>query len=130
MTEKVPNFGFGPEQVDVPTEFRLSDHAILAGITICSAARDGENTPTTTLRRGLVLGKITASGKYAQYSDAATDGTGVAAGILVHEVDLLGSYTSAHDATGLMLVHGYVNESALIGIDANGKADLKHVIFG
>jgi hypothetical protein len=130
MVDRLPNFGLGTEQIDVPTEFRLSDHAILVGITIGSTARDGENTPTTTLRRGLVMGKITASGKYAQYSDAATDGTGVAAGILVHEADLLGPYASAHDATGLILVHGYVKESALIGIDANGKADMKHVMFG
>ena len=65
-----------------------------------------------------------------QYSGAATNGTGTAAGILVHEVDLLGPYASAQDATGLMLVHGYVKESVVIGLDENGKADLKHVIFG
>ena len=130
MSDRVPNFGVGTEQVDTPTEFRLSDHGILVGVTIASTARDSGNTPTTTLRRGLVVGKITASGKYAQYSGAATNGTGTAAGILVHEVDLLGPYASAQDATGLMLVHGYVKESVCIGLDEDGKADLKHILVG
>ena len=130
MSERLPNFGLGTEKTDTPTEFRLSDHGILVGITIAAAVRDSGSTPTTTLRRGLVVGKITASGKFAQYSNAATDGTGTAAGILVHEVDLLGPYASAQDATGLILVHGYVKESVCIGLDEDGKADLKHVIFG
>ena len=130
MSERLPNFGVGAEKTDTPTEFRLSDHGILVGVTIAAEARDSGNTPTTTLRRGLVVGKITASGKYAQYDNTATDGTGEAAGILVHEVDLLGPYAAAADATGLILVHGYVKESVCIGLDEDGKADLKHVIFG
>lgn len=130
MAQGLSNFGLGTEKTDTPREFRLSDHAILTGITIASTARDSGNTPTTTLRRGLVMGKITSSGKYAQYNDAATDGTGVAAGILTHEVDLVGPETTPQDGTGLLLVHGHVKESVLIGLDENGKADLKHIIFG
>lgn len=36
----------------------------------------------TTLKAGQVLGKITASGKYVPYANAAADGSEVAAGIL------------------------------------------------
>lgn len=40
-----------------------------------------------SLIAGTVLGKITASGKYKPYDNDATDGSEVAAGILVYDVD-------------------------------------------
>lgn len=39
-----------------------------------------------TLEPGLVLGQISASGKYVPYDNAATDGSGVAAGVLVNKL--------------------------------------------
>ncbi len=45
-----------------------------------------------------VVGKITATGKYAQYDNAAADGTQTAAGILVGAVDASGA-----DQLGLLL---------------------------
>ena len=123
--------GYGPLRENQPTEFRLSDHGRDAdvGITIDQGARDAGNTPQTTLRKGLILGKVTATGKYAQYDDLASDGTEVAACILADEVNLLDADGNAQDAHATGVIHGVVDESKLIGIDANGKADLKFVIF-
>lgn len=69
---------------------------------------------------GTVLGKITASGKYAPYNNAASDGSEVAAGIL---------YSRLPAKTGSTLAVGFVrdcevNRFALIGLDAAGAADL------
>ena len=91
---------------------------------------DSGSTPATTLRKGLVLGRVTATGKYKQYDDAASDGTEVAAGILDKEIDLLGDDGQAVDSQATMLVHGLVAESGLYGIDAAGKGDLAGIIFG
>jgi hypothetical protein len=50
--------------------------------TISGAARDAGNTPTTVLRPGLLMGKITSGGKYIEWTPAATDGSQNLAGIL------------------------------------------------
>jgi hypothetical protein len=75
----------------------------------------------TALVSGTVMGKVTASGKYKPYSNAASDGTEVAAGIL---------YTHCVAATGdrkavLHVRNCEVFGLALTGSDANGVADLK-----
>lgn len=55
----------------------------LTHCVIDGAARDAGNTPdTSVLRPGLVMGKITATGKWAQFNSAAVDGTQYARGIL------------------------------------------------
>lgn len=72
------------------------------------------------LAAGTVLGKITATGKYVAYNDAATDGTGVAAGILYAAV-----VDKAVDQRAIAITRlTEVKASALIGLDTNGRADL------
>lgn len=55
---------------------------------------------STTLAPGTVLGQISASGYYAQYDDAASDGRETAAAILVGEL--------ANDTLGAVDVEGVV----------------------
>ena len=50
------------------------------------------------LPAGAVVGKVTASGKYAVYENTETDGTEVAAGVLIAAVD-----ASAADAPGVII---------------------------
>lgn len=82
--------GMSAEQYSV--EHDLSDifygplwHTIYLNYAVISgAARDAGNTGyTTVLRPGLVMGIITASGKWAQWDADAVDGTEVARGILM-----------------------------------------------
>ena len=92
------------------------------GIVIVSTARDGGST---NLRKGLTMGKQTTGGKYAQYDDTASDGTQTARGILDEEVDLKDPDGTAVDAHGkLMVIRGVVDNGALFGVDANGRADM------
>lgn len=49
---------------------------------IDGAARDAGNSPTTVLRRGLLLGKVTATGQYKEWNPDGSDGSEYLAGIL------------------------------------------------
>lgn len=72
------------------------------------------------LTAGTVLGKITASGKFAAYNGAAADGSETAVAVLFETVDA----TSA-DVSALAIVRlAEVNASELIGLDVAGIADL------
>ncbi|CCG09108.1 head decoration protein [Pararhodospirillum photometricum] len=72
------------------------------------------------LQAGAVLGKVTASGKYAAYDNGASDGTQAAAGILFASVDASGG-----DAHGVAVVRlAEVAKAALVfgsGQDATAK---------
>lgn len=79
------------------------------------------------LKAGAVLGKITASGKYAWYDNAASDGTQAAAAVLFGEVDA----TSADVKAVVHVRHAEVFADRLVyitGADSTavtaGKADL------
>ncbi len=75
------------------------------------------------LVRGTVLGKITASGKYKVYSNAANDGSEVARGILTSDTPA----APDGDVPATMYVTGEFFESELTGIDAAGIADLEAI---
>lgn len=73
------------------------------------------------LRPGAVVGKITATGKYAAYDNGASDGTQAAAGILWDGVDASGA-----DAAGVIIARqATVNKGELVfaaGQDATAQA--------
>ena len=70
-----------PKRITDVIRFDLQDHSH-DNVTIVAAAG--------ALEVGEVLGKITASGKYAKYDDAAIDGTEVAVAILREKTDASG----------------------------------------
>jgi hypothetical protein len=81
---------------------------------VSGAARDAGNTPTDVLRPGCIMGIITASGKWAQFTSGASDGTQYARGILT----ALGLSTqqdgsNADKFLATILVGGIVNPEAL-----------------
>ena len=85
----------------------------------------GTHYPNGYIPSGIVLGKVTATGKYGPYDDAANDGRAVAAGFLFAVVKP-GASTSTPIAAAL-LQHGVVVEAKLPtnnGIDAAAKTDL------
>ncbi len=98
-----------------PTEFLLSEGEGKISrevVTIAAAA--------TALVAGTVLGKITASGKFVAYSNAASDGSEVAAGVLYANVP-----DSAADQKAVAIVRlAEVAAINLVGADTPGKADL------
>lgn len=94
------------------------------GITLdTSAFTAGTHYPNGYFPSGLPLGKITASGLYGPYNNAATDGTDVLAGHLMTPVKAPSVNTI--DVGGVLLGHGVVVEANLpIAIDSAGKADV------
>jgi hypothetical protein len=69
------------------------------------------------------MGKITASGKYAQYDDSASDGTEVLVGLLADQQDTQDETPADRDAICTLVIQGTVDASKVYGVDANGKAD-------
>lgn len=85
----------------------------------------GTHYPNGFLPSGLAVGKITGSGKYGPYSNAAADGRETMVG---HLFSAVRPRTDADvDAAGAMLTHGVIVEAKLPsghGVDANGKTDV------
>jgi hypothetical protein len=87
---------------------------------------------------GVVLGKVTATGKYGPYSDAAGDGRTTAVGHLFTDVDVTnliyaqGTTTLVGSVLIPILIRGVVLEAKLPtnhGLDAAGKANLPFVQY-
>lgn len=131
MGDGMHGVGLGATVTNTPTEFKfVSGEGFAVAVLLVSTARDAfgspAHSPSTTLRKGLVLGRITASGKFCEYDDDGTDdGRRVARGILDEEVNLLNAAGSAEDKLGSMHLRGVYDEDKLQNIDANGKADLR-----
>ena len=123
--------GLGSMETNSPTEICFTDFGreSTVAIVIDATAVDAENTPTTTLRKGLVLGKVTATSKYKQYDALAEDGTETARVILADQVDLLDESGTAADTDALGLFRGDFIADKLIGLDAAAKAELVHCAF-
>lgn len=79
---------------------------------------------------GVVLAKVTATGRYARYDNAQTDGRETARGLLLTPVALKSGSTT--NPQGALFWHGQVVEAKLPtnhGLDAAGKAELTHIQF-
>lgn len=102
---------------------------LVVPMTIAAAAADVGNTGQThILRKTLVLGMITATGKLVEYDDDGTDdGRRTAYAILDQQVDLKrGDLTADNeDRTANVLLIGHVRSDQLIGYDAAAKTDLQ-----
>lgn len=102
-------------------EFLISEangHRSREELTIVS----GQN-----LKAGDVVGKITASGKFKIYDNAAVDGSEAAAGVLYDDCD-----ASLADKTGVIITRDAEVDEDLLGWGSNdatgktaGRADLK-----
>lgn len=97
-------------------EFLLSEgNGTISRDTVVIAAAAGAIEP------GTVLGKITASGKFVPYSNAAADGSEVAAGIAIYAIP-----DSAVDQNAVAIRRfAEVQRDRLVGSDAAGEADLQ-----
>lgn len=92
---------------------------------IAAAAVDSGNSPTTTLRMGLIMGKITASGLWTNYSASATDGSQVAQGILAVGVRMTDVITgSTQQKFWAIMVAGAIKAANLINLDGQARVSL------
>lgn len=96
----------------------------------------GTHFPNGYIPSGTALGKVTASGLYGPYLDAASDGTQTAVEILYASVRVVRQDGSTPAKVAGAGVHrGEVDpaklpfQSGAGALDANGKADLKFINF-
>ncbi len=83
--------------------------------------------PNGVIPSGICLGKITATGLYVKYDNAATNGAEVAAGFLVDDIEMAKDGNANDDELGALMWNGEVVEAYLPtghGLDAAGKTDL------
>ncbi|QRQ86255.1 head decoration protein [Cupriavidus oxalaticus] len=99
-------------------EFLLSEgNGSISREEVTIAAAAGALVP------GTVMGKISASGKYVAYNNAAADGSEVAAAVLY-----AGAPDLAVDQQAVVIARqAEVIEAELTGLDATAKADLAAV---
>jgi hypothetical protein len=112
-------------------EFRWGSEfqGVFANALISGSAVDAGNSPTFELRPGLLLGQQTATGLYAQYNPAATDGTEVAAAVLIEGLRMLDFLNNPVNRFYAVLVGGPVQASKLIGLDLNARQAMDKFIF-
>lgn len=94
-----------------------------------STFTSGTHFPDGYFKSGIALGKITATGKYGPYDNAAVDGRQTLVGFLFAPVPV--STTADQDPVGAMLDHGKVVASKLpVAVDSAGQADVAgRIIF-
>ena len=131
MTFGVRAFGSGPGvEAQINAEERLIQHnidlpealVIIKRVTVVSTTTDAGNPsatppgPATTLRAGLPLAKVTATGKYTNWDAEgdATDGTANCAGFVFKDQDMLSHTGTAEDKLGVLLVVGGVLKASMI----------------
>ena len=126
---KQPIPGMPPEFDVVPSEFLLEDHKILRGCIVDQSSRDAGNPAgAVIIRPGMALGQIAATGKYAPYNASAANGTQIGVGILYEQVHVVDNVGNATDASGIVVLHGLVDSSKVIGADAGFWADVVNII--
>lgn len=83
-------------------------------IYLDGASRDAGNSPTTLLRPGLLLGKVTSTSKWVQWAPTATDGSQIISGVLATDLSaqLLGSNSDRF--LGLVAISGGLKASCLL----------------
>lgn len=88
--------------------------------------------PKGFIPSGIIVGKVTAGGKYGPYDPDGVDGTETAKGALYSSLTVEAGVTVLG---GSLYVHGFVDETKLPiqsgkgSADAAAKAELTHIIF-
>lgn len=84
------------------------------GIILASAVDTGNTNGTSALRSGLLLGRVTATGKLKQWDPTATDGSERIYGILGPMVSTTYGTSTVDRFIGMVLVGGMVDPAKLI----------------
>ena len=106
-----------------------SEHGMVkrVGVTIDSTTVGAvDSLGNKPMKAGTIVAKITASGKFAAYSNALSDGRETAVGILTESINL----KDGDVITVSVLLHGSVLEARISGLDSGARTDLAgRIIF-
>jgi len=121
----MPNTPLGPS-AEVTTSgreylhSRAIGHVIKKTVILVSTARDQGNT----LRKGLALGKIAATGKFKDWDTSKSDGSQTFRGFLDEEVDMMDQFGNFQDRQATMVVWGRVKVANVFVATGNGSFPL------
>jgi len=135
MGDGMHGVGFGTTQEVQPTEYKVfADVGFTFPVMLSSASRDDfgspAHSPSTTIRRGIVLGRVTASKEFIDYDASITPATGqeVAICFLDEEVNLLNEVSGAAEDKLATAHLGGVYEGTTAtspNIDAGALTDIR-----
>lgn len=125
----VPGLTTSRESYEAEFRWGSAGQGVFANGLISGSAIDTGNTPTFELRPGLLLGQQISTGKYAQYNPNATDGTDVAAALLLEGLRMLDFSNNAVDRFYAVLVGGPVQASKILGLDNQARQQMDKFIF-
>ncbi len=92
---------------------------------IAAASVDAGNTPTTTLRGGLIVAKRTADDLWYPYAPTQVDGRDVALGVLIKAVPMLNPNTGiVENKNGEILIGGNLKAAELVNLDGQARLQL------
>lgn len=97
---------------------------VFGGGLLASTAVDSGNTPTTSLRPGLLLGQLTATGEYVAYDPTAVTGAEVARAVLTHGISTLDSGGVAVQKQCHLIAKGILRGSAVLNLDLQARRQL------
>jgi hypothetical protein len=100
------------------------DTVLWINAIILSSTVDSGASPTTILRPGLIMGKITASGKYTVWDITATDGSEIAVALLARELKMTDDDGTAVDHALELAASGPVVNRELIGLTQMARAHM------
>lgn len=119
--------GVGAAIEETPREILWEDHpsqVLRKSVIVDGATRDAGNTPTTVLRAGLLLGKLTADDNYTEWDADATDGSQDLIGPLSRELRAQDFDGTDADRVLELIIKGPVKASQLL---IQGSALVGHV---
>lgn len=97
---------------------------------ISNSASDPTNTPTWELRMGLLMGLQTSTGQWVNYSPTATDGSQIAAGVIVEALRMQDVFTGNNTQKYWALcVGGNVRAAGLLGLDNYARQAMRQFTF-
>ncbi len=113
------------------SEFRWGSEfqGVFTNALIDGASLDTGNSPTFELRPGILLGQNITTGKYKPYSPTATDGTEVAAAILIEALRMQDFSGNNVDRFYAVLCGGPVQALKVLGLDLNARQQMDKFIF-
>lgn len=83
------------------------------GVILNSGIADAANTPTTVVRKGLLLGRITSTGQYKEWDGTLTDGRQDLRGVLGNEFVAVDQFGTARGGHAPMIVKAPLKASSL-----------------
>lgn len=108
--------GIGSDFTTFENEFWWGrwENQIHMGMVIVGSARDAGGDPTTVLRSGLLLGKITATGKLKEWNPTGTDGSEKIFGILKISQNMQVVGVNQDRYLGLIMLGGTLKPSNIL----------------